>query len=371
MASPDSWFAVANVAEVPSPALLVYPERVEENVRRMIQRAGGTARLRPHMKTHKMPEMIRLQLRMGITKFKCATIAEAEMTAAAGAPEVLLAYQPVGPNAVRVLQLVRQHPRTRFAALADDEGALRRLSELFAEAGLTLPLMLDLDCGQHRCGVEPGPRALELYRRIASLPGLAPAGLHAYDGHLHDADAALRARRCEEAFAPVRAFAARLAAAGLPVPVIVAGGTPTFPMHAARGDVECSPGTCVFWDSGYATNLPDLDFLVAAVVLTRVISKPGGRRLCLDLGHKSIASENPHPRLQLLGLPDAQFVTHSEEHLVLETARAGEFAVGDVLYGVPRHICPTVALYSEAVVVRGGRAVERWKITARERRLTI
>jgi D-serine deaminase-like pyridoxal phosphate-dependent protein len=127
----------------------------------------------------------------------------------------------------------------------------------------------------------------------------------------------------------------------------------------------------VFWDAGYATNLPDLDFLVAAVVLARVISKPGGRRLCLDLGHKSIASENPHPRVQFPALPDAQFVTHSEEHLVLETARAGDLAVGDVLYGVPRHICPTVALYSEAVVVRAGRAVERWKITARERRLTI
>lgn len=366
-----TWFAVANVAEVPSPALLVYPERVEENVRRMIRLAGGVERLRPHMKTHKMPELIRMQLRLGLAKFKCATIAEAEMTAACGASDVLLAYQPVGPNAVRVLQLVRQHPRTQFAALADDEGAIRRLSEVFSDSGLALPLMLDLDCGQHRCGIEPGPRALELYRLLATLPGLAPAGLHAYDGHIHDTDPAVRAKRCQESFAPVQAFASQLAAAGLPVPRIVAGGTPTFPIHAARAGVECSPGTCVFWDSGYAATLPDLDFLVAALVLTRVVSKPGDRRLCLDLGHKSIAAENPHPRVQLLGVPDAQFVTHSEEHLVIETSRAADFAVGDALYGVPRHICPTVALYSEAVVVRDGRAAERWKVTARERRLTI
>jgi len=142
-------------------------------------------------------------------------------------------------------------------------------------------------------------------------------------------------------------------------------------MHARRGDVECSPGTCVLWDFGYADTLRDLDFLVAALVLTRVISKPGVNRLCLDLGHKAVAAENPHPRVRLLGLEDAQFVTHSEEHLVLEAPRANQFSVGDVLYGIPRHICPTVALHSEAVVIRDGHAVERWKIAGRERRLTI
>lgn len=371
MNTPDDWFQITNAHEVPSPGLLVYPDRVEQNVQRMIRMAGGVERLHPHMKTHKMAEVIRMQLSLGIAKFKCATIAEAEMTAACGAPDVLLAYQPVGPNAVRVLQLVRQYPATRFTALADDEGAIRRLSELFSVSRLTLRIMLDLDCGQHRCGIEPGPRALDLYRLIASLPGLAPAGLHAYDGHIHDTDTDTRAKRCEEAFAPVQVFRSQLEDAGLPVPRVVAGGTPTFPIHARRGDVECSPGTGVFWDSGYATNLPDLDFLVAALVLTRVVSKRGGNRLCLDLGHKAVAAENPHPRVQLLGLLDAQFVTHSEEHLVVETARAAEFNVGDALYGVPRHICPTVALHSEAVVVRAGRAVERWKVAARERRLTI
>lgn len=366
-----AWFAVDNVADVPSPALLLYPDRVEENVRRMIATAGGVERLRPHMKTHKMPEMIRLQLAHGITKFKCATIAEAEMTAACGARDVLLAYQPVGPNAVRALQLVQQYPQTSFAVLADDEGALRHLSAVFSRSDATLSVLLDVDCGQHRCGVEAGPAAVALYRHIGSLPGLRAGGLHAYDGHIHDADLTARTKNCEAAFAPVMKLREGLRAAGLEVPRLVAGGTPTFPLHAKRADVECSPGTCVFWDFGYGDKLPDMDFLVAALVLTRVVSKPGDNRLCLDLGHKSIASENPHPRLRLLGLEDAQFVTHSEEHLVVETPRAGEFNVGDTLYGIPRHICPTVALYSEAVVVRGGRAVERWKVIARERRLTI
>lgn len=371
MTPPAAWFAVANVDEVPSPALLVHPARVEENVRRMIRLAGGTDRLRPHMKTHKLPPLIRMQLGLGITRFKCATVAEAEMTAACGAPDVLLAYQPAGPNAVRMLQLVRQHPGTRFATIADDEGAIRRLSAVFAEGGLTLPVLLDLDCGQHRTGIEPGARAQELYRLLLTLPGLVPDGLHAYDGHVHDSDPAVRRRRCDEAFAPVAAFAQDLARAGLPVPRLVAGGTPTFPMHAARPGVECSPGTCVLWDAGYAAALPDLDFLPAALVLTRVVSKPGGRRLCLDLGHKAIAAENPHPRVQLLGLPDAEFVGHNEEHLVIETDEAARFEVGAPIFGIPRHICPTVALHGEAVVVRDGVAVERWKVTARERRLTL
>ena len=366
-----AWFSVRNGAEIPSPALLVYPARVEENVRRMIAIAGGVERLRPHMKTHKMPEMIRLQLARGITKFKCATIAEAEMTAGCGALDVLLAYQPVGPNIERLLKLVKQFPNTKFSAIADDAAAIREISKAADTAKLPLELLLDIDCGQHRCGVEAGAQALELYRLITSLPGLRPGGLHVYDGHIHDTDAATRTRNCDAAVAPGLALREQLAGAGLPVPRIVMGGTPTFSIHARRANVECSPGTCVFWDAGYGTKLPDMDFLVAAALLTRVVSKPGGNRLCLDLGHKAVASEMPHPRVLFPQLPDAKAVTHSEEHLVVETTRAGEFAVGDCLYGIPWHICPTVALHSSAVVVRDGQAAARWDVAARARTLTI
>jgi D-serine deaminase-like pyridoxal phosphate-dependent protein len=337
-----SWYRVANIAEVDSPALLVYPERVEENLRRMVAIAGGVERLRPHIKTHKLPEILRLHQALGITKFKCATIGEAEMAGQCGAPDVLLAFQPVGPKARRLLQLAEKFSETKFSAIVDDDRAIRALAE-----------------------------TVELYRLIAAQPGLKAGGLHAYDGHLRDSDPARRTKACEAAFAPLDSLRHELAQAGLPVPRVVVGGTPTFPMHARRLAVECSPGTCVFWDYGYATRLPDLDFLPAALVLTRVISKPGANRLCLDLGHKAIAAENPHPRVHLLDMPDAKFATHSEEHLVVETPRAGEFAVGDVLYGIPWHICPTVALYSEAVVVKNGQAERRWKVLGRERRITV
>jgi D-serine deaminase-like pyridoxal phosphate-dependent protein len=223
----------------------------------------------------------------------------------------------------------------------------------------------------HRTGIAPGPGAVDLYRTLAASPGVRAAGLHMYDGHVRGPDVDARRRASDAAFAAVREMREALAAAGLDVPSVVAGGTPTFPFHAARDGVECSPGTTVFWDAGYASSLPDLPFEPAIVLLTRVVSRPTPDRLCLDLGHKAVASENPHPRVTLFGLEDATAVGHSEEHLVLETARAGDFPVGTPLYGVPWHVCPTVALHDQAVVVRDGRAAGRWRVVARARTLTI
>ena len=367
----SDWFHVANRADIPTPALLVYPDRIQENIRRMISIAGGVASLRPHMKTHKMPEVIRMQAEQGITRFKSATIAEAEMTAAAGAEDVLLGYQPVGPNVDRFLELAARFPSVRFSCTADNRASVGDLSDAAARSSTRVEVLVDLDVGQHRTGIAPDTHAFDLYRLIAALPALAPGGLHAYDGHIHDSDVTERMAACEAAFAPVEALRRRLERDGFPVPRVVAGGTPTFPMHARRGNVECSPGTCIFWDAGYGKKLPDLDFLPAALVLTRVVSKPTPDRLCLDLGHKAIASEMPHPRVLFLNLSEVQAVAHNEEHLVVETTDADAFKVGDCLYGIPWHICPTVALHSDAVVVESGRATQRWKIAGRERKLTI
>ncbi len=163
----------------------------------------------------------------------------------------------------------------------------------------------------------------------------------------------------------------QLLAEDLPVPRVVAGGSPTFPIHAARQDVECSPGTTVLWDASSATKLPDLDFSNAAVLLTRIVSKPGGNRLCLDLGHKAVGSEMPHPRVVFPDFPDAQFITHSEEHLLLESAGAARLAVGDELLGVPWHICPTVALHAEAALIEHGKIAGSCRVEARARKLTV
>jgi D-serine deaminase-like pyridoxal phosphate-dependent protein len=293
------------------------------------------------------------------------------MTADAGAAEVLLAYPPVGPNIERFIALIRKFPKTKFAAVTDSDDATRALSAAAEKAGVRIETYVDLDCGMHRTGIAPDESAVKLYELIASLPGLTVGGIHAYDGHIHDTDLATKTQAVEGAFAAVEAFRDKLTELGLPVPHYIASGTPTFGIHAKRGAYECSPGTCVLWDWGYGTKHPDLDFLHATLVLTRIISKPIEGRLTCDLGHKSIAAENPHPRVHFLNLPDAKAVMHSEEHLVLETPRAAEFKIGDVLYGVPWHICPTVALHSYANVVRHGRVTEKWKVAGRERVITV
>jgi len=164
---------------------------------------------------------------------------------------------------------------------------------------------------------------------------------------------------------------------GFPEPRVVAGGSPTFALHAqvsasSATPWECSPGTTFLWDAGYGQNFPDLGFEPAAGLLTRVISKPGDRRLCVDLGHKAVSAENPiERRVRFPALPDGRFLSQSEEHLVLESPQAADFSVGDTLIGIPWHICPTVALHDHAHLFRNGSTTgETWKIAARHRRLS-
>ncbi|MDZ4782381.1 MAG: D-TA family PLP-dependent enzyme [Planctomycetia bacterium] len=371
MSTPVSWYTLSNEAEVFSPTLLVYPDRVDQNIRRTVEIAGDAKRLWPHVKTHKMAAVLAMQIAAGIDKFKCATIAEAEMTAAGGAAEVLLAYAPVGPNVVRWRRLMQAYPQVRFGALFDDTVALQSCGAELHAHGLTCAAMIDIDCGMGRTGIAPDEHAASLYAQLARTPGITPAGLHVYDGHIVDPNLGTRRTQSEAAMVGVFSLRDRLLHDGLPVPRVICGGTPTFAMHAEHADRDCSPGTTVFWDAGYGGKYPELPFEPAALLLTRVISKPRPGRLCVDLGYKAVSADQPHPRVQFLNLPDAKAVVHSEEHLAIETSAADRFQVGDALYGVPQHVCPTVALHREAIVVREGVACDRWPVTARDRVITI
>lgn len=360
------WYQLQNPEQVDSPALLVYKDRIKQNIDLLKTMIDDVQRLRPHVKTSKMAEVVQMLQAAGIQKYKCATIAEAEMLGMVKARDVLLAYQPVGPKTARLLQLAQQYPDTDFACLVDNKAAGEAISQLFAADGRQLRVYIDLNVGMNRTGVKP-EAALELYRYLHTLPGIRPVGIHVYDGHLHDTDMAIRKKRCDEAYGPVPVLQHAIVASGLPEPVIVAGGSPTFPIHAARPVIECSPGTFVFWDWGYGKNLPEQPFLWAALVLSRVVSVIDDQLLCLDLGHKSVAAENPQPRVHFLNAPDAQPVSQSEEHLVLKVADTAAYPVGTTFYGVPLHICPTVALYERAYVVEGNVCTGTWKVIARDR----
>jgi D-serine deaminase-like pyridoxal phosphate-dependent protein len=373
------WYSITNIDQLDTPALVVYPARVRENIRNAIALVGDPARLRPHVKTHKSPEVTRLQLEAGIRQFKCATIAEAEMLAIEGAPDVLLAYQPIGPKAARLVALIRKYPATKFSCLIDNEDAARAMAATFAGAGLTVPVWLDINVGMDRTGIAPGDGAARLYELAKELEGIIPVGLHAYDGHIRDADPVAMAAKVDAAFAGVRALREVLGGPGVP---LIAGGSPTFPVHARRSDEICSPGTFVYWDKGYADQFPDQPFMPAALVVSRVISLRGDSRICIDLGHKSIAAENElTKRASFLNALGLRPIGQSEEHLVLETVSgpgsgsAGNgghgFRIGDVLYGVPYHVCPTVALYDRAYTIEDGRVTGEWKNTARDRKLSV
>src|SRR5262249_52467152 len=159
----NAQYVLKDPSNVFTPALLFYKDIIKANVARMISMTGGTARLRPHVKTHKTREIARMELDAGITKHKCATLAEAEILAQVGAPDVLLAYNMVGPNCTRLATLIKRYPATRFSVLADHPTGARALSEAMVKGGVKVHVVLDLDVGQHRTGIAPGKEAVDLY----------------------------------------------------------------------------------------------------------------------------------------------------------------------------------------------------------------
>lgn len=364
---------VSHLENVSSPALLVWPEQVQANIDHMVKLCGGAQRLRPHVKTHKMDAVVRLQMTAGITRFKASTIAELDMCLAAGVRDVLLAYPVVGPNRDRLVKLARSYPDARMAFIADSTIDFPAISTLCIAANVELGVFVDWDCGMTRTGTSSVSKALELAKTASTTSGLHFAGVHVYDGHIRHSKVPSRRGEWSAAMASVEVVLDSLAEHGIAVGEVVGGGSPTFGFHAGDRGWHCSPGTVLFWDHGYGSAFPDLPFETAAMVLTRIVSKPGTNRLCLDLGHKAIASEGPlDGRVHLPGLESARVVGHSEEHLVLEIAEKESYAVGDTLLGVPHHICPTVALHEEAILVRDGAVTgESWKVTARNRKLTV
>lgn len=366
------WYKIENIGEIDTPALVIYPDRVKKNIATLKSMVKSTELLRPHVKTNKAKEACVLMIEAGIQKFKCATIAEAEMLAMAGAADVLLAYQPVGPRISRFIALVKKYNGTRFSCIVDNATSARAIGEEAVQNGIVIPVFLDLNVGMNRTGITPGDEAFRLYLLCDKINGIRPVGLHAYDGHIRDIELEKREQKCAAAFADVHSMANEIVNSGLQKPVIVAGGSPSFPVHAGWGHTECSPGTFIYWDAGYLQSYTEQHFVPAALVVSRVISLPNDTSICTDLGHKSVAAENPlSNRVMLLNAPELEFIGQSEEHLVLKAIKGHGYKVGDVIYGLPYHICPTCALYEKAWTVTHNKVDGEWKIIARDRKISV
>ncbi len=368
------------LAAIPSPALLVFAPLLERNLQAMLHLGGTPDRLRPHCKTHKTRDIVRLLLERGVLRHKAATVREAAMCLEAGARDVVLAYQLVGPLLGQFAALAAQYPDARLSALVDNERSAGQLSEAARAHGVTIGALVDLDTGLHRTGLPVGDAAAALYRCAAELPGLRPAGLQVYDAQNRNPDPTERRAAVRATIEPVLTFAAELERVGLPVPEILCGGSGTFPCYAelARehsASITCSPGTTVFWDHGYSQTLPDLNahFTPAALLLSRVVSRPTPQHVTLDLGSKGIAADPPLGRRGLiLGLEDAVTVLHNEEHWTVTSEHAGDFQVGDPVLVIPTHVCPNANLYPLIYVVDGnGELAARWEVVARQRALVL
>ena len=355
------WFEITNSDEVLSPALLFYPERINQNIGRMLSIAGSADRLRPHVKTYKCKEVVRLQMEAGINKFKCATLKEAEMVAQCGEKDVLLAYPLVGPNQKKFFQLMDLYPDTLFSVLVDHEDQISGWKSLAGNHN-AIHIFIDLDAGMHRTGATP--EKADSLVRLLNNPSFVFRGWHCYDGHIHQTDISERKEAVERQY---KALLELVNKYGLEGEEFICGSSISFPIHATYPERTLSPGTTLLWDHGYSTKFPDLQFDVAAILMVRVVTKPERDLLCIDLGYKAVASEMKEAPVFFPQIPDAEIQTHSEEHLVIKTKDSEKWKIGDVVYGIPWHICPTVAMYDQAGVVRDGKVSDYWSIVARTR----
>lgn len=359
-----------SLANVRTPALLIEPDLVRANIQAIVaQLHGDPRRWRPHVKTAKLAAMMRAMLDGGLTRFKCATTLELRTLLDAGARDVLVAFPHVGANAARIIELARAHPDARVTGLIETD------AHLASWRASGIGLFVDLNPGMNRTGGTPdAARVIRLARAIADA-GCALAGLHWYDGHMHSYDdPAARERAAHEGYDRLGTLVAGLSHAGVRVPEVIVAGTPATVPAASYGgfatwptDVQVSPGTVIYNDTTSLAQLPAGWHMAPAVhVLTSVVSHPTATRFTCDAGHKSVAADAGVPTCAVEGHPDWIPQRPSEEHLPVDVPAGTPLPpIGTQLRLIPRHVCPTVNNFDEALLVTGGLVTGMEHVTAR------
>lgn len=358
------------LAAVDTPALVIDLDAMEHNLTTMADFfADKPAKLRPHAKTHKSPIIAHKQLALGAVGITCAKLGEAEVMVEAGVRDVLVANQIVTPAKIARLVGLLHHARVTVAT--DSPENLRDLARAAGERGVTLDVLVEVNTGMNRCGVEPGEGAVALAKVAADLPGLRFRGIQAYEGHLVNVpDDADRAARVRAAMAPIVETRGLIEAAGLPVEIVTGGGTGTFAHTGTTvGFDEVQAGSYVFMDTKYSeVDGPGQRFRQALAVQATIISRPTPERAVLDIGRKTIGIDQGVPQLRGYDPSDVIFESFSEEHTKLRLeGEARKLRVGDVVQVVPGHGCTTVNLYDRYIAARGGVVEGIWPIAGRGR----
>jgi D-serine deaminase-like pyridoxal phosphate-dependent protein len=368
----DQRYRVCGTEDVLTPALVVYPEFIASNIQRTLALLGGNAdRWRVHIKTAKLGYTLRMLVQRGIHNFKCATTLELLIACQSAATDVLLAYPSVGANALRVREIAGQFPDVRISVLVENEEQVRQWR------GSRLGIFLDVNPGMNRTGIEPSQtdEAIKLMRTIGDA-GLAFRGLHYYDGHYGALDMHERTAAAHRGYNSLLKLVGEIERSGVPVPEVISAGTPTLPCSLSyegfRGHGffhRVSPGTVVYCDATSLAQLPsEYGYQPAVLALTRVVSHPRAGTITCDAGHKAVSADAGVPTCLVVGRPELTPLPPSEEHLPLavEDEAAGP-PVGELLYLLPRHVCPTVNNFDCALLVRDGQIESVEKVTARGR----
>jgi D-serine deaminase-like pyridoxal phosphate-dependent protein len=361
--TPTSSIIGAHIDELDTPSLLLDLDAVERNLDAMARLFAETSvRVRPHAKTHKVPNVALMQLARGAIGICCAKLGEAEVMAAGGVPEILVTTEVVG--AVKVRRLIGLARQARVLTVVDDAGAAQQVSDAAVAAGLRLACLVDLNVGQNRTGVEPGEQALELAEKVARMAGLQLVGLQGYEGHLqHVYDVEERRLANARAMKLLSDTADLLLAKGLPVEIVSTAGTGTGGFAAEWPRVtEIQPGSYVVMDSDYG-RVQGLPFEHALTLLVSVISRRKNEAI-VDAGTKTLSTDaGPARPLDL----DATYAPQGDEHGKLTFANGNPLALGDKVRLIPSHCDTTINLHDAYHVTRGDRVVAVWSILARGR----
>jgi D-serine deaminase-like pyridoxal phosphate-dependent protein len=349
------------IAELDTPVLLLDLDAVERNLDRMAAAVAPTrVKLRPHAKTHKTAILARMQLERGAIGVCCAKLGEAEALADRGITDILVTSELAG--GIKVARAVALARRIRLTVVVDSVAVAAPLAAAATAAGLRLRTLIDVNVGQNRAGIAPGPPAVELGRYVAESAGLELAGLQGYEGHVqHVADPEERGAADRTALDMLEATAADFARAGLSTEIVTTGGTGTSTFaarHASITDVQ--PGSYAVMDAQYGA-VGGLGFEHALTLLASVISVRGGAAI-LDAGFKSLSSDGGPPRPLA---SDAIFSFAGDEFGKLTASGGIGLRVGDTVRLIPGHCDTTINLHDDYSVHRGTNVVDQWPIAAR------